>query len=105
RSDFANNSYKGDLAAATQATNAGYLKLERIAKAKSRKMKKKMEAGLLQSAIMVANGPNPKQINEHQERGIFRVPPSLVPQESESCSPIKCHVMGVGQPCLQGHVE
>ncbi|KAI5067618.1 hypothetical protein GOP47_0018146 [Adiantum capillus-veneris] len=75
-----------DLAAATQATNAGYLKLERflsclhpyvrervdyedpitydeavrVARAKSRKMKKKMEAGLLESAVMVASGPKPK---------------------------------------------
>ncbi|KAI5074964.1 hypothetical protein GOP47_0010925 [Adiantum capillus-veneris] len=136
--------YWGDLVAATQATNAGYLKLERflsclhpyvrervdyedpstydeairIAKAKSRKMKKKMEAGLLQLAITIARGPKPKKIDEHQEvkdpffvdmnvikarkadarleeldevptraqqvqRGIFRVPPSLIPQESE----------------------
>ncbi|KAI5074958.1 hypothetical protein GOP47_0010919 [Adiantum capillus-veneris] len=136
--------YWGDLTAATQATNAGYLKLERflsclhpyvrervdyedpstydeavrVARAKSRKMKKKMEAGLLQAAITVVGGPRPKQIDEHQEvkapffvdmnvirardvdatleeveevpttaqqveRGIFRVPPSLLPQESE----------------------
>ncbi|KAI5062657.1 hypothetical protein GOP47_0023196 [Adiantum capillus-veneris] len=85
--------YWGDLAAATQATNAEYLKLERflsclhpyvrervhyedpstydkairIAKAKSRKMKKKMEAGLLQSILAAASGPKPKQIKEHQE--------------------------------------
>ncbi|KAI5059654.1 hypothetical protein GOP47_0025973 [Adiantum capillus-veneris] len=84
--------YWGDLATATQATNAGYLKLERflsclhpyvrervdyqdpstydeairIAKAKSRKMKK-MEAGLLQPAITIARGTKPKQIDEHQE--------------------------------------
>ncbi|KAI5073842.1 hypothetical protein GOP47_0011855 [Adiantum capillus-veneris] len=81
-------------------------------------MKKKMEAGLLPSAATVANGPRPRQIDEHQEvkapffinmnvikarevdsrveeleevttraqkgqRGIFRVPPSFLPQESE----------------------
>ncbi|KAI5075833.1 hypothetical protein GOP47_0009909 [Adiantum capillus-veneris] len=80
-------------------------------------MKKKMEAGLLQSAVTVASGPRPKQIDEHQkvkahfldmhlikaheadarvdeveqvptrsqkiQRGIFRVPPSLLAQEDE----------------------
>ncbi|KAI5081378.1 hypothetical protein GOP47_0004561 [Adiantum capillus-veneris] len=89
----------------------------KVARAKSRKMKKKMEAGLLQSTITVASGPRPKQIEEHQKvkahfldmhlikeheadarlekveevpirsqkiwRGIFRVPPSLLPQEDE----------------------
>ncbi|KAI5060660.1 hypothetical protein GOP47_0025080 [Adiantum capillus-veneris] len=134
----------GDFVAVTQATNAGYFKLERflsclhpyvherveyedpstydeavrVARAKSRKMKKKMEAGLLQSVITVASGPKPKQVDEHQEvkapffvdmnvikacevdarieeveemptkaqqvqRGIFRVPPGLLPQESK----------------------
>ncbi|KAI5082503.1 hypothetical protein GOP47_0002246 [Adiantum capillus-veneris] len=87
-------------------------------------MKKKMEAGLLQSAITVASGPKPRQIDEHQEvkarifidmnviearevdarleeieevptraqevqRGIFRVPPSLLPQEREVVESLK----------------
>ncbi|KAI5057846.1 hypothetical protein GOP47_0027861 [Adiantum capillus-veneris] len=141
--------YWGDLAAATQETNAGYLKLERflsclhpyvrervdyedprtydeavrVARAKSQKMKKKMEAGLLQLAITTATRPKPKQIEEHQkikahfldmhlikaheanarleeveevptraqkvQRGIFRVPHSLLAQESEVVKDLK----------------
>ncbi|KAI5064634.1 hypothetical protein GOP47_0021304 [Adiantum capillus-veneris] len=79
--------YWGDFVVVTQAINTGYFKQERylsclhpyvrervdyeyatwtfdeavqVARAKSQKMKKKMEAGLLQSAIMTASGPRPK---------------------------------------------
>ncbi|KAI5064603.1 hypothetical protein GOP47_0021273 [Adiantum capillus-veneris] len=94
------------------------------ARAKSRKMKKKMETGLLQLAVTVASGSKSKQMKEHQEvkplsfldmhlikarkedarveeleevptraqkvqRGIFRVPPSLLPQEDEVVKDLK----------------
>ncbi|KAI5062931.1 hypothetical protein GOP47_0021478 [Adiantum capillus-veneris] len=61
-------------------------------------MKKKMEAGLLQSAITVASGPKPRQIDEHQEvsKDTEGIPVFQVEEK---------HSAGVEMPCVNLPVE